>query len=153
MIWGCFSRSGEIKQHLVPKKNCTADYLNMLNDQRLPSLYLFLHTGMIIFQDEKARINRAQIIKEWLMESETLFFNNHWPPQSPNFNLFLRIFWSVVGEKLGAVWLSHQQHKIYLFFFSFFFARQCIFDFWVSMQSVTFKQVNVTEKLSCLWWK
>ena len=55
MIWVCFCWSTE--------------FLNVLNDQVIPSMDLFFPNGSGIFQDDKAKIHRALVVKEWRMRT------------------------------------------------------------------------------------
>ena len=54
MIWGCFSWYSKL-----------AEFINVLNDQVIPSINVFFPDGLGIFQDDNAKIHWALVVKEW----------------------------------------------------------------------------------------
>ena len=65
------------------------EFLNVLNDQIIPSMDFFFPDDSGIFQDDNAKIHRAL---EWSMRThecqgaEESFSHMNWPPQNPDFN-------------------------------------------------------------------
>ena len=47
----------------------SAEFLNVLNDQGIPSMDFFFPDDSGIFQDDNAKINQALLVKEWSMRT------------------------------------------------------------------------------------
>ncbi|GBN38360.1 hypothetical protein AVEN_220971-1 [Araneus ventricosus] len=83
MIWGCFNGSGLGLAVLCDSKMKSQHYLNVLNDQVIPSMDFFFPDASGIFQENNAKIHRVLIIHNWLREHEDSFSKINWSPQCP----------------------------------------------------------------------
>ena len=54
---------------LLSKHSKSAEFLNVLNDQVIPSMDVFFPDGLGIFQDDNVKINQVLVVKEWSMRT------------------------------------------------------------------------------------
>ena len=83
----------------------SADFLNGLNDQVIPSMDIFIPDGSGVFQDDNAKIPQVLVVNEWSMRSisvRELFSHMNWPAQSPDYNPIESI-WDVLEKTEGMV--------------------------------------------------
>ena len=59
-VWNCSCYSQSVRS----KDSKSAEFLDVLNDQVIPSMDLFFPDGSGIFQDDNAKIHRALVVKE-----------------------------------------------------------------------------------------
>jgi len=75
---------------------------------------------MAIFQDDKAEIHPAQIVKEFVVREHESFSHMNWPDFK-----FIESLWDVLEETLQSTGLLHWQYKI----LNVISIKRCI-DFW-----------------------
>lgn len=99
MLWGCFTWSGLGSATLCSNKMKSQDYLNVLNDLVIPSMQFFFPQNTGSFQDDNAKIHRANCVKDWFTEFSDMFLHMDWPPQSPDLNP-IEWLWDVLEKSL-----------------------------------------------------
>ena len=73
----------------------SAEFLNVLNDQAIPSMDFFFPDGSGIFQDDNAKTHRALVVKEWSMSVRE---------HEESFSLYpIKSLWDVLEKTEGMV--------------------------------------------------
>ena len=84
MVWGCFSWFGLGPLFVVPGTMKAVNYLNILDNFALPTLWQYFGNSPCHYQHDNAKCHTAGVIQDW-------FEDNHvkkleWPAQSPDLN-------------------------------------------------------------------
>ncbi|GBN94184.1 Transposable element Tcb2 transposase [Araneus ventricosus] len=99
MIWGCLNGSGLVSATLCDNQMKSQHYLNVVNDQVIPSMDFFFPYGTGIYQNDNFKIHRALIIYNWFREHENSLSHTDWPPQSPYLHPIENI-WDILEHRL-----------------------------------------------------
>ena len=95
----------------------SAEFLNVLNDQVIPSMDFFFPDGSGIFQDDNAKIHRALVVKEWSMRTHECqgawgVIFTHELATTESWLYPIKSLWDVLEKTEGMVRLSCHQYKI-----------------------------------------
>ena len=111
-----------VKYIAWPKKKLSfhfesAEFLNVLNDQVIPSMGLLFPDGSGVFQDDNAKIHLALVVKEWSMRTHEC--QGAWGviftlelATTESWLYPIKSLWDVLEKTEGVVWLPCHQYKI-----------------------------------------
>lgn len=66
----------------------------------------FYRDGTDIFQNDRAKIHLAQIVKEWFRENESSFSHMVWPQQSPDINPIENLWDTLEKSPTFSLWMQ-----------------------------------------------
>ncbi|GBN72665.1 Transposable element Tc1 transposase [Araneus ventricosus] len=101
MLWGMFSWAAMGPIVVVEQTMKAANYLNIIEDQLHPYMFVF-PTGNGIFQQDNAPCHKARIVLEWFEKHTDEFHLISWAP-----NLRILIRWSTFGMS----WSGNSEFK------------------------------------------
>lgn len=84
LVWGCFSWYGLGPLHVVSGKLNADAYMNILDNQVIPTLWQFYGMDECYFQDDNAPCHVAASVKQWYQDMDVKRLP--WPAQSPDLN-------------------------------------------------------------------
>ena len=95
----------------------SAEFLNVLNDQVIPSMIFSSLMAWGIFQDDNAKIHQALVVKEWSMRTHECqgawgVIFTHELATTESWLYPIKSIWGVLEKTEGMVWLSCHQYKI-----------------------------------------
>lgn len=84
MVWGCFTAAGVGRLCQVSGLLDSHGYVELLEEEMLPSMELLGGTDVLFLQQDNAPIHKAKICSDFLKDNSVSTLQ--WPPQSPDLN-------------------------------------------------------------------
>lgn len=97
MVWGCMSAKGVGQLHFINGTVNAEKYINILEENLIPSISKLADCGEYTFQHDGASPHTAKKTKQWLQENNINILE--WPSSSPDLNP-IESMWAIMKRKL-----------------------------------------------------
>lgn len=97
-LWGWMNADGPGVLVETPTRMTAHAYLNILQNQLLPTYRARYPDGPLIFVHDNAPVHSARMVKEWLREQPDIQVVD-WPANSPDFNPIENLWGAMVRER------------------------------------------------------
>ncbi|GFV66901.1 transposable element Tcb1 transposase [Trichonephila clavipes] len=116
MVWGCMSSHGVGRLHIVRGTVKAMDYIEILQNQLLPTARDLFGIQSWIFLEDNSPCHRAKVVQKWLKYHTVNRMN--WPGQSPDLNQ-IKSLWFKMSYEISKKKPSNKRELIEALIFSF----------------------------------